>query len=49
MFGGMIPLLEEVWTTQATRGAEQVWWGQVVDETGRTKSQNSLQVRICFG
>ncbi|KIW23928.1 uncharacterized protein PV07_12089 [Cladophialophora immunda] len=49
MFGGMIPLLEEVWTAQATHGPEQVWWGQVVDEKSRKESQNSLQVRICFG
>jgi hypothetical protein len=49
MFGGMIPLLEEVWTAQATQGPEKVWWAQVVDEKARAASEDSLQVRICFG
>ena len=49
MFGGMIPLLEEVWTAQTVRGPEHVWWGQIVDKKGSIESRHSLPMQICFG
>ncbi|KIV86490.1 hypothetical protein PV11_02101 [Exophiala sideris] len=49
MFGGMIPLLEEVWTAQMAHGPQHVWWGQIVDDKAAAESRNSLQMRICFG
>ncbi|KAI1615251.1 fungal-specific transcription factor domain-containing protein [Exophiala viscosa] len=49
MFGGMVPLLEEVWKAQMALGPQNVWWGQIVDDKAAAKSQNSLQMRICFG
>lgn len=49
MFGGMIPLLEEVWAGQMAHGSQYTWWGQVVDDKAASESRNSLEMRICFG
>lgn len=49
MFGGMIPLLEEVWAAKMVDGPEHVWWGQIVDQKRSTDSRDSLQIQICFG
>jgi hypothetical protein len=48
MFRGTIPLLEEVWAEQETKGFENVWWGQVVDKHHRSKA-HPLKMRFCFG
>ncbi|KAK9361523.1 fungal-specific transcription factor domain-containing protein [Lipomyces starkeyi] len=49
MFSSTIPLLEEVWAEQETKGFENVWWGQVVDKQHKSESRYPLQMRICFG
>ncbi|KAK9367020.1 fungal-specific transcription factor domain-containing protein [Lipomyces kononenkoae] len=49
MFSSTIPLLEEVWAEQETKGFENVWWGQVVDKQHISESGYPLQMRICFG
>lgn len=49
MFSSTIPLLEEVWAEQETKGFENVWWGQVVDKQHTSKSRYPLQMRLCFG
>jgi len=49
MFRSTIPLLEEVWAEQETKGFENVWWGQVVDKHHTSKSCHPLQMRLCFG
>ena len=49
MFSSTIPLLEEVWAEQETRGFENVWWGQVVDKQHTCESRYPLQMRLCFG
>ncbi|KZF23468.1 hypothetical protein L228DRAFT_246242 [Xylona heveae TC161] len=49
MFRSTIPLLEEVWAEQATRGFENVWWGQVVDKQHMVYCRSPLPMRICFG
>ncbi|KAB8230975.1 transcription factor domain-containing protein [Aspergillus alliaceus] len=48
MFRSAIPLLEEVWTEQETKGFENVWWGQVVDKQHTSKA-HPLKMRLCFG
>lgn len=48
MFRSTIPLLEEVWAEQDTKGFENVWWGQVVDKKHTTKA-HPLKMRLCFG
>ncbi|KAH8676427.1 fungal-specific transcription factor domain-containing protein [Tricladium varicosporioides] len=49
VFSSTIPLLEEVWAEQETRGFENVWWGQIVDKQHSYKSHCPLQMRLCFG
>ena len=48
MFRNTIPLLEEVWAEQETKGFENVWWGQVVDKQHTSKAY-PLKMRLCFG
>lgn len=48
MFRSTIPLLEEVWAAQKTKGFENVWWGQVVDKQ-HNSGAHPLKVRLCFG
>ncbi|KAF2184547.1 hypothetical protein K469DRAFT_780910 [Zopfia rhizophila CBS 207.26] len=48
-FSSTIPLLEEVWAEQETKGFENVWWGQVVDKQHTSESRYPLQMRLCFG
>lgn len=48
VFGSTIPLLEEVWADQDTKGFENVWWGQVVDKQHTSKA-HPLKMRLCFG
>ena len=48
MFRCTIPLLEEVWAEQETRGFENVWWGQVVDKQHMGEA-HPLKMRLCFG
>ncbi|KAL1884046.1 hypothetical protein Daus18300_000155 [Diaporthe australafricana] len=48
MFRDAVPLLEEVWAEQETKGFENVWWGQVVDRQ-HSSSAHPLRVRLCFG
>lgn len=49
MFSAMIPLLEEVWAAQDFSDSDYVWWGQVIDRNVSARSQDSLQVSVCFG
>ncbi|RDL41498.1 Uncharacterized protein BP5553_01477 [Venustampulla echinocandica] len=48
VFRSTIPLLEEVWAEQETKGFENVWWGQVVDKQHTFKA-HPLKMRLCFG
>ncbi|KAB8074786.1 hypothetical protein BDV29DRAFT_117158 [Aspergillus leporis] len=49
VFNSAIPLLEEVWAEQETKGFENVWWGQVVDKQHTSEFQCPLPMRLCFG
>jgi hypothetical protein len=49
MFNSAIPLLEEVWAEQETKGFENVWWGQIVDKRHTSRPRYPLQMRLCFG
>ncbi|KAG8166363.1 hypothetical protein KVR01_002052 [Diaporthe batatas] len=48
MFRDVIPLLEEIWAEQETKGFENVWWGQIVDRQHASQPE-SLRMRLCFG
>ncbi|KAI9835126.1 MAG: hypothetical protein M1819_002495 [Sarea resinae] len=48
MFRSTIPLLQEVWAEQETKGFENVWWGQVVDKQ-HMATAHTLKMRLCFG
>lgn len=49
MFGTTIPLLQEVWAEQETKGFENVWWGLVIGKQRTSDSDSPLQMRLCFG
>ena len=49
VFNSTIPLLEDVWAAQETKGFENMWWGQVVDELHSFEPCYPLQTRLCFG
>lgn len=48
MFRDAVPLLEEVWADQETKGFENVWWGQIVDRRHASQA-DPLRMRLCFG